>query len=59
MESQNRFAVPADELDAVMVHLREQVQEQAEPRAAESSQWSGLLPHPFADGATHADADGD
>lgn len=59
MESRSRFAVPADELDAVKVHLGEQVQEQAEPRAVESSQWSGLRPHPFADGATHADADGD
>jgi hypothetical protein len=59
MESRNRFAVPADELDAVRVHLGEQLQELAEPRAPESSQWNGQMPHPYGDGATHADADGD
>ena len=59
MEQRNRFAVPADDLDGVKVDLSEQVQEQSEPRSPESSQWNGPMPHPFGDGATSADADGD
>ncbi len=60
MKSRNRFAVAADELDAVRVHLGEQVQEQVEPRMPESSQWTGPIPHPYGGGgAIHGDADGD
>ena len=59
MEPRNRFAVPVDDLATARVDVSEQVQEQAEPRSPESSQWAGPLPHPFGDGATGADADGE
>jgi hypothetical protein len=60
MEPRNRFAVPADELDAVRVDLAEQVQQQGEPRAPESSDWGGQLPPAFGGGGgANADADGE
>jgi len=58
MELRNRFTVPVDELDAVRVAREQQVQEQAEPRAPESSQWGGQVPHAAGSG-TDADADGE
>ncbi len=59
MESRNRYAIPAEHLETVRVDDSEQVQEQAQPRPTESSLWNAPMPHPFGDGATHADADGD
>lgn len=59
MEPRNRFAVPAEHLEAERVDQSVQVQEQAEPRTPESSQWNRPISHPFGDGATNADADGD
>jgi hypothetical protein len=60
MEPRNRFAVPADELDAVRVDTLEQVQEQTEPRPPKSSDWNAQLPPAFGGGGgPNADADGD
>jgi len=59
MELRNRFAVPADQLDAVHVDLAEQVQQQGEPRAPESSDWGGQLPRVSGGGGADADADGE
>ncbi|HWH29244.1 MAG TPA: hypothetical protein VNU26_09830 [Mycobacteriales bacterium] len=57
MDPRNRFAVSADELDAARVDVEEQVEEQAEVRLHEA--WGATTPHPFGDGATGADGDGD
>ena len=60
MEPRNRFAVPSDELDAVRVDHKQQVQEQSEPRAPESGDWGGRLPAAHGGGGgAHADADGE
>ncbi len=59
MEPRNRFAVPVDDLEAVRVDVAAQVQEQAEARAPECSDWSGRLPPAFGGGGGDADADGE
>ena len=59
MEPRNRFAVPSKELDAARVDLAEQVQEQTESRAPQSSDWGGQLPPAFGGGGAHVDADGE
>lgn len=60
MTSRNRFAVPSDELDAVRVDVAEQVQEQTQARAPQSSDWGGQRPAAFGDGGgANADADGE
>lgn len=56
MEIRNRFAVPAEDLEAVRVDHALQVQEQAAPRAPQSWDWGSL---PSAPGAGWADADGE
>ena len=43
--TENRFAVPLEQLDGIRVAAAEQVQEQSEPRhPAEAATWGGLLP---------------
>lgn len=53
-----RYAVPAEQLDAVRVEESEQVTEQREPEHPDASLWSGPQLHPFGDGAS-GDVDGD
>ena len=60
MAPRNRFAVPSEELDAVRVDLAEQVQEQTEVQAPQSSGWGGQLPPAFGGGGgANVDADGE
>lgn len=55
----SRFAVPIADLErAAQVSTSEQVTEQAAPRLPEPLV-AGPQLHPYGDGATNADADGD
>ena len=53
--TENRFAVPLEQLDGVRVAAAEQVQEQPEPRLHEPWAWQGVP----AAGGGGGDADGE
>ncbi len=58
--TENRFAVPLQQLDAVHVAAAEPVQEQPEPRQpSEAATWGGLTPAHLGGGGGALDGDGD
>lgn len=60
MEPPNRFAVPADDLDAVRVDHADQVEENKEARPPDISNWAGRLTPAFGDGGGGScDGDGE
>ena len=58
--TENRFAVPLEQLDGVRVAAAEQVQERSEPRQpSEAATWGGLLPAHLDGGGGGTVDDGD
>jgi hypothetical protein len=55
--TENRYAVPLEQLDSLRVQPSELVTAQQEPSHPDSAHWAGPALHPFGDGMG-GDADG-